>query len=80
MTTEIEAPESYHEPCEECNRRYYCEKGCELDDWGERTTEPVAEDRFHTAEERSAERERKRRADDRARRLRTGDWVFRGFK
>ena len=80
MTTEIDAPESYHEPCEECNRRYYCEKGCANDDWGERAAEPVAEDRFYTVEERFAQLEQRKREDFRARRRRTGEWVFRGYK
>ena len=78
MTTEIDAPESYHEPCEECNRRYYCEKGCELDGFG--VDGPVEDDRFYTAEERQEQLEKRKREDFRARRRRTGDWVFRGFK
>ena len=78
MTTESEAPESYHDPCEECNRRYYCEKGCELE--GFDVDGPVEDDRFYTVEERQEQLEQRKREDFRARRRRTGDWVFRGFK
>ena len=81
MTTEVHAPDDYHDACEECGRAYYHAQGCSRDDFGERSgAEPVQEDRVHTAEERAAQLEKRRREDFRARRLRTGDWVFRGYK
>ena len=80
MTTEVHAPDDYHDACEECGRAYYHAQGCSRDDFGERSGAPIEEDRVHTTEERAAQLEKQRRADDRARRRRTGEWVFRGYK
>ena len=80
MTHVVDAPDDYHDECDECGRAYYHEKGCPNDDWGERSGEPVEEDRFYTIEERQEMRDQRRREDFRARRRRLGTWVERGFK
>ena len=80
MTTVVEAPDDYHDECGECGQAYYHARDCSRDDFGERTGAPVEEDRVHTAEERAEQLEKQRRADARARRRRTGDWIFRGYK
>ena len=72
---EHECPER---PSPDSGRKYVCSIGCDI----RKNTldEPPESDRFYSEEERIEQREQKEKEDARARRKRTGDWVFRGYK